>query len=33
MLEQPAIIKRPVLSYKKNIYIGFKEEIYSEIFN
>ena len=33
MLEQPAIIKRPVLDYKNRIYVGFKADNYDEIFN
>jgi arsenate reductase len=32
MLEQPAIIKRPVLAAKNKIYIGFKMEEYKGIF-
>ena len=33
MLEQPAIIKRPVLSHKKKLHIGFKEADYAAIFS
>lgn len=33
MLEQPAIIKRPVLSYKNKYHLGFKEDIYLKIFS
>ena len=33
MLDQPAIIKRPVLVHKKKFYLGFKEENYLEIFS
>ena len=33
MLEQPAIIKRPVLDYKNKVYVGFKADNYDEIFN
>jgi arsenate reductase len=32
MLENPAIIKRPVLSVKNKLYVGFKDEEYKEIF-
>jgi len=32
MLENPAIIKRPVLSVKNKQYVGFKDEEYKEIF-
>tara|TARA_R110000868_G_scaffold8205_6_gene42683 strand:+ start:40 stop:378 length:339 start_codon:yes stop_codon:yes gene_type:complete len=28
MLEQPTLIKRPVLEYKNKIYVGFDEAIY-----
>ena len=33
MLEQPAIIKRPVLSVKHKIFVGFREEHYKDIFS
>jgi len=33
MLENPAIIKRPVLSVKNCIHVGFKEAHYKEIFS
>ena len=33
MLEQPAIIKRPLLHTGKTKLLGFNEEQYSEIFN
>jgi len=33
MFQQPAIIKRPVLEHKKAIYVGFKPDMYNEIFN
>ena len=32
MLEQPAIIKRPVLAVKNIFYVGFKDKDYEEIF-
>ncbi len=32
MLEQPAIIKRPVLALKNKIYVGFKDQEYAGIF-
>lgn len=32
MVEQPALIRRPVLDIEGNIYLGFDEEVYSEIF-
>ncbi|MBT7951844.1 MAG: ArsC family reductase [Gammaproteobacteria bacterium] len=32
MLEQPAIIKRPVLAVKNNFYVGFKDKDYEQIF-
>jgi len=32
MLETPSIIKRPVLDTGKGLYVGFKPEQYSEIF-
>ncbi|MCK5668658.1 MAG: ArsC family reductase [Gammaproteobacteria bacterium] len=32
MLEHPTIIKRPVLSYDKNISVGFTEDYYEKIF-
>ena len=32
MVEQPALIRRPVLDMEGNIYLGFNEEVYSEIF-
>jgi Spx/MgsR family transcriptional regulator len=32
MLEQPAIIKRPVLSVNNEFHVGFKEQEYEEIF-
>ena len=32
MLEQPAIIKRPVLETGKKIHIGFNDKNYSDIF-
>ncbi len=33
MLEQPAIIKRPVLTVENKIFVGFKEDKYKEIFS
>jgi arsenate reductase len=33
MLEHPTIIKRPVLSYDKNISVGFTEDHYKKIFS
>ncbi|MCF2946745.1 ArsC family reductase [Paraglaciecola aquimarina] len=33
MLEQPAMIKRPVLIYKGQYFIGFKAPQYQEIFS
>ncbi len=33
MLEQPAIIKRPVLEHNSRLYLGFSEARYAEIFN
>jgi len=33
MLEQPAIIKRPVLTVENKIFVGFKEDEYKEIFS
>lgn len=32
MLEEPAIIKRPVLEHNGELHIGFKEDSYREIF-
>lgn len=32
MLETPSIIKRPVLQIGKTLHVGFKEELYSELF-
>lgn len=32
MLEQPAMIKRPVLIHNAQYYVGFKPEQYTEIF-
>ena len=32
MLEQPAIIKRPVLLYKNKYHVGFKEDDYKTLF-
>lgn len=32
MLENPAIIKRPVLEHNDQVYVGFKAEQYQEIF-
>jgi arsenate reductase len=32
MLEQPAIIKRPVLEHEQQLYLGFSEASYAEIF-
>lgn len=32
MLEQPAIVKRPILAVKNKFYVGFKEEEYKAIF-
>ena len=32
MLEQPAIIKRPVLEHNRQLYLGFSEARYAEIF-
>ncbi len=32
LLEQPAMIKRPLLSHSGNIELGFKPDIYSELF-
>ncbi len=33
MLEQPAMIKRPVLTVKNRVYVGFKDDTYKEIFS
>ncbi|MFT5134224.1 MAG: arsenate reductase [Gammaproteobacteria bacterium] len=33
MLENPTIIKRPVLSVKNKIYVGFKDEEYKSLFS
>lgn len=33
MLEQPAMIKRPILSVDDQLHIGFKADQYAEIFN
>ncbi|UJF19791.1 arsenate reductase [Vibrio sp. SS-MA-C1-2] len=33
MLEQPTLIKRPLLSYQGNYYVGFKADQYNSIFN
>jgi Spx/MgsR family transcriptional regulator len=33
MLAQPAMIKRPVLVYKKNIHVGFKPAEYEALFS
>lgn len=33
ILDQPTLIKRPVLSVDKTIYIGFKDATYESIFN
>jgi arsenate reductase len=33
MFEQPAIIKRPVLVKGKQIHVGFKPDLYAEIFS
>ncbi len=33
MLEHPALIKRPVLEVDNRHYLGFKEELYSELFS
>lgn len=33
MLEQPAIIKRPVLTVENKIFVGFKADKYKEIFS
>lgn len=32
MLEQPAIIKRPLLEHDRQLYLGFSEARYAEIF-
>ena len=32
MLDQPAMIKRPVLKQGRKIHVGFKEQEYSELF-
>lgn len=32
MVEQPALIRRPVLDVEGNIYLGFDEQTYAEIF-
>lgn len=32
MLETPSIIKRPVLEVNGNLYVGFSEERYSDLF-
>jgi arsenate reductase len=32
MLELPSVIKRPVLSVDKKIYVGFSDELYQKIF-
>ncbi len=31
-LENPSLIKRPLMIYKKKIYLGFKPDIYKDIF-
>ena len=33
MLSQPAMIKRPILAVDNKLYIGFKADQYSEVFN
>ena len=33
MLEQPAIIKRPLLEHDRQLHLGFSEASYAEIFN
>lgn len=33
MLQQPAIIKRPLLDYRKQLYLGFSAERYATIFH
>ena len=33
MLERPAMIKRPILSHKGELHLGFKANQYTEIFN
>jgi len=33
MCEQPAIIKRPVLDYNKQLHLGFSDERYAAIFH
>ncbi|MCK6265444.1 ArsC family reductase [Vibrio sp. ZSDE26] len=33
LLENPAMIKRPILSVNKELYLGFKAEQYQSIFN
>ncbi|WP_153233568.1 ArsC family reductase [Glaciimonas soli] len=33
MIENPSIIKRPVLFTGKNTYVGFSDELYQRIFN
>lgn len=32
-MENPSIIKRPLLVYKKKIYLGFKEDSYKDVFS
>ena len=31
-LDNPSLIKRPLLAYQGEIYLGFSEELYAEIF-
>lgn len=33
MLQQPAIIKRPLLEHDRQLYLGYSEARYAEIFN
>jgi arsenate reductase-like glutaredoxin family protein len=32
MLEQPAMIKRPVLDLGNSLYLGFSEDAYNDLF-
>jgi len=31
-IESPSLIKRPLLVYKQDVYLGFKADVYSSIF-
>jgi Spx/MgsR family transcriptional regulator len=33
MMQNPSMIKRPILDDSKQIYLGFKEELYQSVFN